>query len=64
MVNVESAVRDGVLELRIDLGHEHGPSKSGKTTIVASTQGNIEVAPGVKLGLNVYKQRVRVGLAA
>jgi hypothetical protein len=43
----------------VDLSKDFGPSKSGKTTIVASTEGNISV-PGhndTKLGLNIYKYK-------
>ena len=33
------------------------PSKSGKTMVVASTRGNIQVEGGLTLGLNLYKKR-------
>jgi len=57
MKNVEMATEGTILTITVDLSKDFGPSKSGKTTIVASSEGNIEVpgAPGVKLGLNIYK---------
>jgi hypothetical protein len=54
--NVTATVKDGKLTLVIDLNKGHGPSKSGKTEIVATTSGNV-VIPGteVKVGLNAFK---------
>lgn len=52
--------RDGhILTLTIDLSKSYGPSSSGKTTIIASSEGNANV-PGesdMKLGLNVFKKK-------
>ena len=39
-----------------DLSKTFGPSKSGKTTVIASTEGNQPVSPGIFVGLNVYKK--------
>lgn len=57
MKNVEMVVDGDILTITIDLSKDFGPSKSGKTTIVASSEGNKSV-PGreEKIGLNVYKQ--------
>lgn len=57
MKNVSMTVEADILTIEIDLSKDFGPSKSGKTTIVASTEGNKSV-PGrtEKIGLNVYKQ--------
>lgn len=57
MKNVSLTVDGDMLTIEIDLSKDFGPSKSGKTTIVASTEGNKSV-PGrtEKIGLNVYKQ--------
>jgi len=44
---------------RIDSSKEFGPSSSGKTTIIASTEGNVSI-PGAedkKIGLNVYRKK-------
>jgi hypothetical protein len=59
MKNVEMKLEGNILVLRVDLSKEFGPSASGKTTIVASTEGNVSV-PGheeMKVGLNVYKTK-------
>jgi len=59
MNNVEMAVDANILTIKVDLTQEFGPSSSGKTIIIASTEGNISV-PGneeVKIGLNVYKTK-------
>jgi hypothetical protein len=55
MKNVEVKVEGNILNIKVDLTKSFGPSKSGKTTIIASTEGNVEVAPGIKMGLNIYK---------
>ncbi|MBI5572820.1 MAG: hypothetical protein HY914_22945 [Desulfomonile tiedjei] len=57
MKNVDMAVEGDTLTLVIDLSKDFGPSKSGKTIIVASTEGNKSV-PGreEKVGLNIYRQ--------
>jgi hypothetical protein len=41
--------------ITVDLTREFGASSSGKTTIVASTDGNVDVpnADCIKVGLNV-----------
>ena len=52
--NVEWQVSGNDLFIRIDLSKRLGPSSSGKTTVVATTGGSLEVAAGVRLGLNVY----------
>lgn len=58
MKNVEMQVDGQILTIKVDLTQEFGPSSSGKTTIVASTEGNVDV-PGseVKVGVNCYKPR-------
>jgi len=59
MKNVEIKVDGQTLTLRVNLGEEFGPSASGKTIIIASTEGNVSV-PGnkdIKIGLNVYRKR-------
>lgn len=58
MKNVRMSVKDGVMTLVVDLKKDFGPSKSGKTVIVATTGGNVEVVEGsgTFIGLNVYKK--------
>jgi hypothetical protein len=56
MKNVEMTVEGETLIIKVDLARDFGPSKSGKTVIVASTEGNAPV-PGrrERIGLNVYR---------
>jgi len=55
--NVVQALTGNILTLTVDLSKTFGKSKSGKTVIVATTEGNVSVAghPDIKFGLNVYK---------
>jgi len=53
--NVYARIEDGRLTLEIDLGADLGRSASGKSQKVATTGGNVGIAGGLKLGLNVYE---------
>jgi hypothetical protein len=56
MKNIEMTVEGETLTIKVDLSKEFGPSKSGKTVIVASTEGNVSVLErDEKIGLNVYR---------
>ena len=59
MTNVSVKVEGDVLTIKVNLNEEHGPSKSGKTTIVGSTNGIAPIASkhGVSFGLNVFKPK-------
>jgi hypothetical protein len=59
MKNVEMKLEDNILTIKVDLTKEFGPSSSGKTIIIASTEGNIAVEghEEAKIGLNVYKKK-------
>jgi hypothetical protein len=59
MKNVEMKVEDNILTIKVDLTKEFGPSASGKTIIIASTEGNIAIEghEKAKIGLNVYKKK-------
>jgi len=59
MKNVEMTVEGNILKIKVDLSKEFGPSSSGKTIIIASTEGNVSI-PGAeekKIGLNVYRKK-------
>jgi len=56
MKNVEIKIEGEKMTITVDLSKTFGPSKSGKTTTIASTEGNQAVAPGVFVGLNVYRK--------
>jgi hypothetical protein len=58
MKNVEMSVSGNILTITVDLSKEFGPSSSGKTLIIASTEGNIAVPDREeKVGLNVYRKK-------
>lgn len=54
--NVEMRMEDNILIVEIDMTMEYGRSKSGKTIVIASTEGNTNTPDGdAKIGINVYK---------
>ena len=59
MTNVEIKKNGNILTLTVDLSKNSGPSKSGKSIIIASSEGNQVIDPEKKiyLGLNVYSTR-------
>ncbi|KKO21034.1 MAG: hypothetical protein L3J18_14605 [Candidatus Brocadia sp.] len=58
MKNVEFSVEGNMLNIKIDLSKEFGPSSSGKNIIVASTEGNVTIPNREeKIGLNVYRRK-------
>ena len=62
MKNIEVRVEHGTLTITIDLAKDLGPSASGKSVMIATTEGNVDVpgAPDVKIGLNVYRKKERL----
>jgi hypothetical protein len=57
--NVEMSVEGTILKVKVDLSKEFGPSSSGKTVIIATTEGKVSI-PGMedkKIGLNVYRKK-------
>ena len=61
MKNIEITITDNdKLLISVDLKQDYGFSKSGKSVIIGTTEGNISLpAPNedVKIGLNVYRSR-------
>jgi hypothetical protein len=58
MKNVEMTVTGNILTIKVDLTKQFGPSASGKTIIIASTEGNITVPEREeKVGLNVDRKK-------
>ena len=58
MKNIQMVVEGNILTIKMDLSKEFGPSSSGKTIIIASTEGNVSVPDREeKVGLNVYRKK-------
>ena len=58
MKNVDMKIEGNILTIKVDLTKEFGPSSSGKTIIIASTEGNVSVPErDEKVGLNVYRRK-------
>ncbi len=57
MKNVDIKIEGNKAIITVDLSKDYGPSKSGKTRIIASTEGNVSLPdrPEIKMGLNIYK---------
>ena len=50
-------VEGNILTIRVDLSKDYGKSSSGKSTIVASTEGNVSIeGREEKIGLNIYRK--------
>lgn len=60
MKNVEYELKDGILTIKVDVSKTFGESKSGKSTIIASTEGNKRIKVDEKreiwIGLNIYEK--------
>jgi hypothetical protein len=61
MKNVEMSIDGNILTVKVDLSKEFGPSASGKTIIIASTEGNVAITgrEEAKIGLNVYRRKTQ-----
>lgn len=61
MKNVEVKAEHGKLVITVDLTKDLGPSASGKSVMIATTEGNVDVpgVPDTKFGLNVYRRKGR-----
>lgn len=57
MKNIETKIAKNILTITVDLSKEFGPSKSGKTIIIASTEGNQKIdGNSAVIGLNIYRK--------
>jgi len=58
MKNVDMKVEGNILTIKVDLSKEFGLSGSGKSIVLASSEGNQTVpgTDGIKIGLNVYRK--------
>lgn len=58
MKNAALKVDGNKLTITVDLSKDHGPSKSGKTIIIATSSGNQKIeGTDAIIGLNVYTKR-------
>jgi hypothetical protein len=57
MLNVETKLSGKKFIITVDLSKEQGPSASGKSMVLATSQGNMGIGDdaGTKFGLNVYR---------
>jgi hypothetical protein len=54
--NVTAAMEGAVLVIRVDTAVDGKESKSGKSSVIGSTEGNVPVPhTDLKIGLNVYR---------
>jgi hypothetical protein len=56
MKNIDMVVEGDILTIKVDLSQRFGKSSSGKSIIIASTEGNQSIPSNdnIKIGLNVY----------
>ena len=57
MKNVEMKLEGDILTIKVDVTKEFGPSSSGKTIIIASTEGNISIPEKDDIKMDVYKKK-------
>ena len=58
-MNYKTSVSGDTLTITVDLSKRLGPSKTGKSEIIATTSGNKSMLVGdteIKLGLNIYTE--------
>jgi hypothetical protein len=58
MKNCEMKLTGNILTITVDISKDFGKSSSGKSVIIASTEGNVSIPEKdeIKIGLNVYKK--------
>ena len=58
MKNCEMKVTGNTLTITVDISKDFGKSSSGKSIIIASTEGNVSIPEkeDIKIGLNIYKK--------
>ncbi|AIF54159.1 hypothetical protein [Pelosinus sp. UFO1] len=56
MKNIDMVVEGDILTIKVDLSQRFGKSSSGKSIIIASTEGNQSIPSNddIKIGLNIY----------
>jgi hypothetical protein len=58
MKNCDMKLTGNILTITVDVSKDFGKSSSGKSVIIASTEGNVSVPDkeDIKIGLNIYKK--------
>ena len=58
MKNCEMKLNGNILTITVDISKEFGKSASGKSIIIASTEGNVSISENeeIKIGLNIYRK--------
>ena len=58
MKNCEMKLNGTILTITVDISREFGKSSSGKSIIIASTEGNVSIPEkeDIKIGLNIYRK--------
>ena len=58
MKNCEMKLTGNILTITVDISKDFGKSSSGKSVIIASTEGNITIPEkeDIKIGLNIYRK--------
>jgi hypothetical protein len=58
MKNCDMKLNGSILTITVDVSKDFGKSSSGKSVIIASTEGNVSIPEKeeIKIGLNVYKK--------
>ena len=58
MKNCEMKLTGNILMITVDISKDFGKSSSGKSIIIASTEGNVSIPEkdDIKIGLNIYKK--------
>jgi hypothetical protein len=51
-------LKGSILTITVDISKEFGMSSSGKSLIIASTEGNVSIPEKeeIKIGLNIYRK--------
>jgi hypothetical protein len=58
MKNCEMKIAGNILTITVDVSKDFGKSSSGKSVIIATTEGNVTIpeTDDIKIGLNIYKK--------
>lgn len=58
MKNCDMKINGNILTITVDVTKDFGKSVSGKSIIIATTEGNVTVpeTDDIKIGLNIYKK--------